>query len=52
MKHHFASSSNTGSRDGEHWVAIVGNPNCGKTAIFNLLTGLNQKVSIYPDGKD
>ena len=48
MKHHFASSSNTGSRDGEHWVAIVGNPNCGKTAIFNLLTGLNQKVSNYP----
>ena len=26
-------------------VAILGNPNCGKTAIFNLLTGLNQKVS-------
>ena len=24
-------------------VAILGNPNCGKTAIFNLLTGLNQK---------
>ena len=31
-----------------HWVALVGNPNCGKTAIFNLLTGLNQKVSNYP----
>jgi ferrous iron transport protein B len=30
------------------WVALVGNPNCGKTAIFNLLTGLNQKVSNYP----
>jgi ferrous iron transport protein B len=29
-------------------VAILGNPNCGKTAIFNLLTGLNQKVSNYP----
>ena len=29
-------------------VAVLGNPNCGKTAIFNLLTGLNQKVSNYP----
>ncbi|MCH7612539.1 MAG: ferrous iron transport protein B [Candidatus Marinimicrobia bacterium] len=33
---------------GQHWVALVGNPNCGKTAIFNLLTGLSQKVSNYP----
>ncbi|MFC4892252.1 Fe(2+) transporter permease subunit FeoB [Pseudofrancisella aestuarii] len=24
--------------------ALVGNPNCGKTTIFNILTGLNQKV--------
>ncbi len=24
--------------------AIIGNPNCGKTTIFNALTGLNQKV--------
>ena len=29
-------------------VAIIGNPNSGKTAIFNVLTGLNQKVSNYP----
>lgn len=28
-------------------AALVGNPNSGKTAIFNLLTGLNQKVSNY-----
>lgn len=26
-------------------VVLAGNPNCGKTAIFNILTGLNQKVS-------
>ena len=31
-----------------HWIALAGNPNTGKTAIFNLLTGLNQKVSNYP----
>jgi len=29
-------------------ISLLGNPNCGKTAIFNLLTGLNQKVSNYP----
>ncbi len=34
--------------EGNPWVALIGNPNCGKTAIFNLLTGLNQKVSNYP----
>src|SRR5210317_2135305 len=29
-------------------VALVGNPNTGKTSIFNQLTGLNQKVGNYP----
>lgn len=29
-------------------IAIVGNPNSGKTTIFNLLTGLKQKVANYP----
>ena len=29
-------------------IALMGNPNTGKTAIFNLLTGMNQKVSNYP----
>ena len=29
-------------------VALMGNPNSGKTAIFNLLTGMHQKVSNYP----
>ncbi len=33
---------------GASWIALLGNPNCGKTAIFNLLTGMNQKVSNYP----
>lgn len=29
-------------------VALIGNPNVGKTSIFNTLTGLNQKVGNYP----
>jgi ferrous iron transport protein B len=29
-------------------IAIVGNPNSGKTTLFNLLTGLKQKVANYP----
>ncbi len=29
-------------------VALVGNPNTGKTSIFNQLTGLKQKVGNYP----
>ncbi|MCX7366206.1 MAG: ferrous iron transporter B [Alphaproteobacteria bacterium] len=29
-------------------VALVGNPNCGKTALFNTLTGSRQKVANYP----
>ena len=28
-------------------IALVGNPNCGKTTLFNALTGLRQKVGNY-----
>ena len=28
-------------------IALVGNPNCGKTALFNRLTGARQKVGNY-----
>ncbi len=28
-------------------IALVGNPNCGKTALFNVLTGSRQKVANY-----
>ncbi len=37
------STANMGLR-----LALLGNPNCGKTALFNLLTGSRQKVANYP----
>ena len=40
------SPSGTATR--ELVYAIVGNPNCGKSTIFNALTGLKQKVANYP----
>lgn len=36
------------SESSEPLFALVGNPNCGKTTIFNALTGLRQKVANYP----
>jgi ferrous iron transport protein B len=29
-------------------IALTGNPNCGKSSLFNSLTGLNQKVGNFP----
>lgn len=42
-----AMSAPREAADSARRVALVGNPNCGKTALFNLLTGSRQKVANY-----
>jgi ferrous iron transport protein B len=32
----------------DYTIGVVGNPNCGKTTLFNLLTGSNQHVGNWP----
>jgi len=32
----------------DYRIALIGNPNCGKTSLFNALTGSQQKVANYP----
>src|SRR5438105_132254 len=44
----FATSHRKTALGAHLTVALAGNPNSGKTTIFNALTGLRQKVANYP----
>ena len=35
------------SKSDSRYVALTGNPNCGKTTVFNALTGMRAKVGNY-----
>jgi len=41
-----ATAARAGRR--RRWVAVAGNPNTGKTCLFNALTGFRQRVGNYP----
>lgn len=32
----------------QHIISLIGNPNCGKTTLFNALTGSRQRVGNWP----
>jgi ferrous iron transport protein B len=42
-----AKAGTAPGRDAARYVALTGNPNCGKTTLFNSLTGLRAKVGNY-----
>src|SRR5476651_2207225 len=45
---HISPSPSTPGPARQPVYALVGNPNCGKSTLFNALTGLRQKVGNYP----
>ena len=42
------SAAVTKGAEKEIVIVLTGNPNSGKTSVFNVLTGLHQKVGNYP----
>ncbi|MES9853544.1 MAG: Fe(2+) transporter permease subunit FeoB [Candidatus Thiodiazotropha sp. L084R] len=48
MACHDSEISDTPSTPGALTIALAGNPNCGKTALFNILTGIRQRTGNWP----
>ena len=48
MSHCEPNDPTTSQENGQLTIALAGNPNAGKTTLFNSLTGLRQKVANYP----
>lgn len=48
MHHNELTRSHTAGKTKPLTIALLGNPNCGKSSIFNLLTGMRQKVGNFP----
>ncbi|MDD3759922.1 MAG: Fe(2+) transporter permease subunit FeoB [Acidithiobacillus sp.] len=48
MAKHCHAAAGTRLAEGLPRIALVGNPNCGKTTVYNLLTGTHQTVGNWP----
>ncbi|MCG8081354.1 MAG: Fe(2+) transporter permease subunit FeoB [Candidatus Thiodiazotropha taylori] len=48
MACHDSESSSSRPNSGILTIALAGNPNCGKTALFNILTGIRQRTGNWP----
>ena len=48
MKPHSPGNSKPDASSRELTIAFIGNPNCGKTTLFNAYTGANLKVANWP----